>query len=79
MNKIKAFLCFLLILFVFCFSSCGKKSTGIKTDEIIYAGNIGETVSDKSVYTQNKSYKDLRKISRSDMAVLYFEMERCNV
>lgn len=79
MLKTKAVLCFLLIFFVFCFASCGKKSQSIVLHELKSAGNISQTVKNKSVYTQNKSHKDLRKISRSDMAVLYFDEENFSV
>lgn len=79
MLKAKAVLCFLVILFVFCFSSCGEKSEAVETGPITYVGNIGETAANKSVYTQNKSYKELRRISRSDMAVLYFDEENFSV
>lgn len=79
MLKAKAVLCFLMILVVFCFSSCSKKAESVSAGEITAVGNIGQTAGNKSVYTQTKSYKELRKISRSDMAVLYFDEENFSV
>ena len=79
MFKAKAVLCLLLILTVLCLSSCGKKSESISAGEITDAGNISEAAENKSIYIQNKSYKELRRISRSDMAVLYFDEESFSV
>lgn len=79
MRKAKVVFCFLLFVLVLCFSGCSEKPQSLVIKDLKNMGNISETANDKSVYTQNKSAKALRKISRSDMAVLYFDEENYSV
>lgn len=79
MKKAKYVLCLILLFVAFSFYGCAKSANSLVYEEITQMGNISEVSLDKSIYVQNKSKNALTKISRSDMAVLYFDKENYSV
>lgn len=79
MRKSKTALCLFLIMLVFSLAGCGASPKSVTLVGYDGEENISASVKNKALFTETKGIKELKKISRSDMTVLYFNEETCAV
>ena len=79
MKKIKSVLCLLLILSVLFLSGCSKDTKSQILDSLEKQENLSAKSRDTSIFTETGTVKTLKRISRSDMTVLYFDEKNMSI
>lgn len=78
-GKIKAVLCIFLICSLMILSACTASPESVVLSQDGEGVSLNEEKQNKKLFCENKSTKELKRISRSDMTVLYLDEENCNV
>ena len=79
MKKIGKVTSVLLVLLTVFLAGCTGKTQSKAVDKITSGGLVTKLPKDKSIYVEAKERKDLKKVRRSDMAVLFFDEETMSV